>query len=280
MIGKPRTMSVVAAACLILIASAHGPLAQESKTLGGRVIGEAEWQIITPAASEFEVTNPQSFTVRKKEFPQRYQEQWLDRRSTRAGARLYVFYERTNRGAFTTRSFERSFEQLMEQRAESYGVDDNSIRYEKLNRAFRLAFLPHGAAHCAVGMRIFGVSQGGHTSFSGDRLMRITVCKLGARDDELLTDTVVAAAGAMRQDNREPKLTGLEAGSYEALTRELFGQTSTSQPTTTAPRDVVGWERRKIDIDWDGNPELKTGTIFIRDDQTHSYVMIRRAAAS
>ena len=69
MIESSQTLSAIAAACLILSASVQGAVAQQSKTLGGRIIGEAEWQRITPAASEFDVTSPHHFMVRKKSFP-------------------------------------------------------------------------------------------------------------------------------------------------------------------------------------------------------------------
>jgi len=274
MLGPSCSFSVIATACLILSASVQGAVAQQSKTLGGRIIGEAEWQRITPAASEFDVTSPHHFMVRKKVFSQRYQERWTDQRSTRDGARLAVFYERLNVGSFTTSSYEQTFERLAVGLAGHFGTDVDDIRYEKLSRAFRLAYLPHGANHCAMGMRIFGVSQGGHTSFNGDRNIRVTVCKQGAPDDPLLKNLIIATVGSMRQDGRAPKLIGLEAQSYDNLSRELFSPTSTSQPGKTAPRDVVGWERRDIKIDWAGNPDLKTGTIFLRHDQTRGRILI------
>lgn len=255
-----------------LVASAGVADAQESRTTGGRIIGEAEWVTIKPSESEFSLPGARSFTIRKKVFAARYQEVWQDNRSTQNGSVLRMFYERLNRGIFRGDNLRDSFENLVEAIVQNAGNSTKIVRYERLARGFRAAYLERPPGHCIIAMRIFGISNGDIPGVSGDRNMRITVCKSGAPDDQLLKDTAIAFAAALRQDGIRPGVPGADPKDFDAMAAKLFGRTTSNSSGVTPVR--IGWERQKIEIDWDGNPELKTGTIFLKDEETRGRILI------
>lgn len=246
--------------------------AQESRTTTGRVIGEAEWVRIGPSESEFSLPGGRGFSIVKKVFPARYQEIWRDNRSTQSGSMLRMFYERTNRGTFRGDNLEDQFEDLVENTVKKTGSMTRVVRYERIARGFRAAYIERPPGNCIMTMRIFGISNSNSPGVSGDRNMRITACKAGPSDDQLLKDTAIAFAAAMQQDDRKTRIPGTDPKSFDAMTAKLFGGNTTSS-SRIAP-DNASSDRRTIMIDWDGNPTMKTGTIFLRDDQTRGRILI------
>lgn len=247
--------------------------AQETRTTTGQIIGEAEWEDIDPAESELEIEGRSNFAIQRKVFPGRYIESWVERRSSSNGGVLRLSYERLNNSTFRGDNFAAEFRNLAESIRERFGDPSGDVRYERLARGFRAAILPRDGRNCIYAMRIYGFANTNVPGVSGDRNIRISACGNKTADDQLLIDTAIAFAASLKQDGIRSGVPGTDPGNFETLVARLFdGYDGATAPQR--PRDRVGWNRQRIEIDWDGNPEMSSGTIFLKDEETRGRILI------